>query len=69
MNQQLSKGLIVAGIAWFLLQGGDVLASHSTWSELATPAGVGEVLSLAGGALMAVLGALGYNLPASKGKS
>lgn len=63
MNQTLSKSLIVAGLALFLYQLGELLGNHSTWSELSTPGAIGEFVKLGGGVLLAVVGALGTDIP------
>ncbi len=63
MNQTLSKTLVVAGVALFLYQLGELLGSHSTWAEFQSPAGVGELVKLLGGVVLAIVGALGTDIP------
>ena len=59
MNQKLSWTLVAAGGAMFLFQFGDLIAHHSTWSEVLSPAGTGDILRTLGGVLLAVFGAIG----------
>lgn len=65
-NQKLSWTLLIGGAALFLYQMGEVLAKHSVWAEVWQPAGVGEILRTAGGALISVIGALGIKLGAGR---
>jgi hypothetical protein len=67
MQQKLSYALLVCGAGLFLYQLGDLLAVHSTWAEVRTPAGVGEILRTLGGAVLAVVGALGVRLGTGSG--
>lgn len=62
MNQKLSWTLLAAGLALFFYQVGDLIANHSTWSEVWSPAGTGELLKTFGGAMIAVFGAAGLKL-------
>jgi hypothetical protein len=59
MNQKLSWTLVAAGGAMFLFQFGDLIAHHSTWSEVLSPAGTGDILRTLGGVLLALFGAIG----------
>ncbi len=62
-RQRLYLGVAIAGFGLFLYQVSDLLADHSTWSEIAAPASVGEIAKLLGGAILTSLAALGYRLP------
>lgn len=53
--------LIGAGV--FFYQGGEMLATHTAWSDFRTPAGVGEVFTLLGAVVVAVAAALKIDLP------
>jgi hypothetical protein len=67
MNQTLSKALLLSGGTWFLYQLAEFLAKHSSWADFSTPAGIGEIVQLAAGAIVTVLGALGVELPRNPG--
>lgn len=65
MNQKLSWGLFLGGCCLALVGISHTLASHSSWSTLATPPAVGELLADLAAAGITVLGALGINLKSS----
>jgi hypothetical protein len=62
MNQKLSGALLAGGVALFLYRLGELLQSHSSWSDFKTPAGTGEIVMLLGGVIVAIVGALGLDL-------
>lgn len=63
MKEQVKKGvswgLVVVGLAVFLQQAGETLASHETWALVFTPHGVGDLLQALVGGLLAAAGAAG----------
>jgi hypothetical protein len=61
-TQKLSWGLFVAGGFTFLASVAHSLQAHSTWSSLATPQSVGEMLGQVAAAGIGMLGALGIVL-------
>lgn len=66
MHQTISWAFVVAGLGLFFYQGGELIAKHSTWAEVAAPAGIGELFKAAGGACLAVMGAFGVKFNGKK---
>ena len=63
MTQRMAWGLLMTGGSVALYQFAEVLSRHSDWHELATPAGVGELITAVAATVIAVAGALGIQLP------
>ncbi len=64
MRQTLSGVALIAGIAWFAYQLGELFQTHGAegWAYFHTPVGVGDILKTAGSAGIAICGALGLNV-------
>lgn len=62
MQQGVSWAFALVGIGLFCTQAGEILVGHDTWGQVLTPHGVGDLLKVAGTAVMAALGALGIKM-------
>jgi hypothetical protein len=66
MNQKVSWALLIGGLAFFLGQSAELLAKHSTWNELMTPASTADMLRLFATVIPMIAGALGINMPSKR---
>lgn len=58
MNQNTAWGLVLGGVAAFLVGFGTELTTAHSWTEIATPAFVGKALIQVGGVGTAIFGAI-----------
>lgn len=63
MNQKVAWSMLVGGLVFFLGQLAELIAVHSTWVELTTPATAADFLRLMASVVPTVAGALGVVLP------
>ena len=63
MNRQsVSLSVLLGAVVFFFYSLADVIAPHQQWSEVTTPASIGEILRLVAAFVAAVGGALGVTL-------
>jgi hypothetical protein len=66
MNQKLSWALLIGGLTFFLGQFAELLANHSTWHELMTPASAADMFRLLAATIPMIAGAFGIQSKASR---
>lgn len=66
MNQKLSISLFCTGLTTFITSLYELLSKHNSWSEMSTPGEVGHIMLITGSFIVAILGALGTQMPRDK---
>lgn len=66
MNQKLSIGLFVGGLATFLTSLGNFIGEHDTWQSVLAPSEVGHIMLMTATFCMTIAGALGTHVRFSK---